>query len=192
MGAHAGLTAERITRAAAELADRVGIEKVTASALARGFGVKDASLYSHVKNLQEIRTRVALLASEEINERIAGAIAGRSGEEALTAFADACRDYARQHPGRYAATQLRLDPADFTGTAAFARTVELTYATMRHYRLEEPDLTDAVRLLRSTFHGFIGIEANGGFNHPRGADDSWRRILSGLHRLLEDWPRTAG
>jgi len=187
MGAHAGLTVERITRAAAELADQVGIDKVTASALARGFGVKDASLYSHVKNLQEIRTRVALLATEEINDRIASAVAGRSGAEALTAFADAYRTYAQQHPGRYAATQLRLDPTDFAGTDALARTVELTGAMMRDYRLDEPHLTDAVRLLRSTFHGFFAIEANGGFHHPRSADDSWRRIVSGLHRLLASW-----
>ncbi|MFJ1790581.1 TetR/AcrR family transcriptional regulator [Kitasatospora griseola] len=191
MGAHAGLTVERITRAAAELADRVGIDKVTASALARGFGVKDASLYSHVKSLREIRTRVALLATEEINDRIASAVAGRSGADALTAFADAQRTYAQQHPGRYAATQLRQDPADFADTEALARSVELTYAVMRHYRLDEPDLTDAVRLLRSTFHGFIAIEANGGFHHPRGVDGSWQRIVSGLHQLLENWPRTA-
>ncbi|KPC73188.1 TetR family transcriptional regulator, partial [Streptomyces sp. NRRL F-6602] len=91
MGAHAGLTVDRITQAAAVLADEVGIEKVTISALAREFGVRDASFYSHVKNLQEIRTRVAILASEEMSERIATAIAGRSGGDALAAFADAYR-----------------------------------------------------------------------------------------------------
>ncbi len=47
--ARAGLTPERLTRAAAELADEVGFGNVTVSALARRFGVKDASLYSHVK-----------------------------------------------------------------------------------------------------------------------------------------------
>ncbi|MFE1318586.1 TetR/AcrR family transcriptional regulator [Kitasatospora phosalacinea] len=189
MAAHAGLTVERITRAAAELADRVGIEKVTVSALAREFGVKDASFYSHVKNLREIRTRVALLASDEMNQALATAIAGRSGAEALTAFADAYRDYALAHPGRYAATQLPLDQADFADTAVLARSVELTYAVMRHYRLDEPALTDAARLLRSTFHGFVSIEAAGGFHHPRAAADSWRQITAGLHRLLAAWPR---
>ncbi|MFB7943357.1 TetR/AcrR family transcriptional regulator [Kitasatospora phosalacinea] len=191
MAAHAGLTVERITRAAAELADRVGIEKVTVSALAREFGVKDASFYSHVKNLREIRTRVALLASDEMNQALAAAIAGRSGAEALTAFADAYRDYALAHPGRYAATQLPLDQGDFaelTDTAVLARSVELTYAVMRHYRLEEPARTDAARLLRSTFHGFATIEAAGGFHHPRAAADSWRRITAGLHHLLATWP----
>jgi AcrR family transcriptional regulator len=190
MGAHAGLTVDRITRAAAVLADEVGIEKVTISALARTFGVKDASFYSHVKSLQEIRTRVAILASGEMNECIATAIAGRSGGDALAAFADAYRQYALRHPGRYAATQLRLDPAKIAGTEVFARSVELTYAVMRYYDLDEPDLTDAARLLRSTFQGYISIEAAGGFSHPRDVDASWQRVVSGLHLLLGQWPRT--
>ncbi|MFJ5232358.1 TetR/AcrR family transcriptional regulator [Kitasatospora sp. NPDC088391] len=191
MAAHAGLTVDRITRSAADLADEVGIEKVTASALARRLGVKDASLYSHVKSLREIRIRVALLASDELNRSLATAIAGRSGAEALTAFADAYRDYALTCPGRYAATQLPLEPAEFTDTEVFARSVELTCAVLRHYRLDEPDLTDAARLLRATLHGFATIEAAGGFQHPRPAADSWQRITAGLHRLLESWPRTA-
>lgn len=48
--ARVGLTKERLTQAGAELADEVGFDKVTVSALARRFGVKDASLYSHVRN----------------------------------------------------------------------------------------------------------------------------------------------
>ncbi|MYV49600.1 TetR/AcrR family transcriptional regulator [Streptomyces sp. SID2888] len=191
MSARAGLTVDRITRAAAALADEVGIEKVTISALARTFGVKDASLYSHVRSLQEVRTRVAILASGEMNDSLATAIAGRSGGEALAAFADAYRDYALKHPGRYAATQLRLDPAKIEDTTAVARSIELTYAVMRHYGLGEPDLTDAARLLRSTFHGYISIEAAGGFSHPRLVEDSWQKAISALHMLLEHWPQSA-
>lgn len=41
----AGLTPERLTRAGAELADEVGFDQVTVSALARRFDVKVASLY---------------------------------------------------------------------------------------------------------------------------------------------------
>ncbi|MET7443546.1 TetR family transcriptional regulator, partial [Streptomyces sp. NPDC005568] len=58
----AGLTTERLTRAGAELADEVGFEQVTVSELARRFDVKVASLYSHVRNSQDLKTRIALLA----------------------------------------------------------------------------------------------------------------------------------
>jgi AcrR family transcriptional regulator len=52
----AGVTAERLTLAAADLADEVGLDNVTVSALARNFGVKDASLHSHIKNAQDCAT----------------------------------------------------------------------------------------------------------------------------------------
>ena len=59
---------------------------------------------------------------------------------------------------------------------------------LRAYELVEPDLTDAGRLLRSTFHGYITLEANGGFSHSRDVQKSWERALDGLHLLLENWP----
>ncbi len=186
--ARAGLTAERVTEAAADLADAIGFENVTVSAVARSFGVRDASLYSHVKNLQDLRERVTLLAAGEIADRIAAAVAGRSGKEAMTAFANAYRSYALAHPGRYAAYQTPLDPAVAAGSAAYVRNVELTYAMLRAYDLTEPDLTDAGRLLRSTFHGYVTLELNGGFSHSREVRDSWDRALDGLHFLLRHWP----
>lgn len=187
--ARAGLTTARVVEAAAELADEVGFEKVTVTALARQFGVKDASLYSHVKNVQELRTRLALLAGGEMIERIELAVAGRAGKDALVAFADAYRKYALEHPGRYAATQIRVDPAVVADSAVFRRTVEVTYGMLRAYGLTEPDLTDAVRLLRSTFHGYCHLESSGGFGHPRDVQTSWDKAVDALHIALEHWPR---
>jgi AcrR family transcriptional regulator len=177
--------------AAAHLADEVGFENVSLSALARGFGVKDASLYSHVKNLQDLRTRVAFLAGGELIDRIACAVEGRSGRDALAAFADAYRAYALEHPGRYAATQIRIDQALVADSPALRRTAEITYGLLRAYGLEEPDLTDAVRLLRSTFHGYCALESTGGFGAPRDVQRSWERAVDALHVALTHWPREA-
>ena len=185
----AGLSVERIVAAAADLADQVGFENVTVSALARHFGVKDASLYSHVRNLQELRTRVALLAGGEMIDRIAAAVAGRAGKEALAAFAGAYREYAHRHPGRYAATQIRIDQSLVADSPALRRTAEITYGMLRAYGLDEPDLTDAVRLLRSTFHGYCALEATGGFGAPRDVKASWDKAVDALHVALENWPR---
>ncbi|MEW2249039.1 TetR/AcrR family transcriptional regulator [Streptomyces sp. NPDC058733] len=187
--ARAGLTADRLVAAAAELADEAGYENVTLSALARHFGVKDASLYSHVRNLRDLRTRLALLAGGEMIDAIATAVAGRSGKDALAAFAGAYRAYALAHPGRYAATQIPLDQALVTDSPAMRRTAEITYGMLRAYGLDEPDLTDAVRLLRSTFHGYCALEAGGGFGAPRDVQRSWERAIDALHVALENWPR---
>ncbi|ROQ59193.1 TetR family transcriptional regulator [Streptomyces sp. 840.1] len=186
----AGLTVERVTIAGAELADEAGLDRVTMSQVARRLGVKDASLYTHVRGLDDLRGRIALLAADEKTMRIAEATAGRAGRDALVAFADAWREYAHEHPGRYTATQtpMEIDPELAAKAPGPRRAVELTYGMLRGYGLAEPDLTDAVRLLRSTFHGFVALEAAGGFGHARSPQDSWVRALDALHTLLEHWP----
>ncbi|MCX4631914.1 TetR/AcrR family transcriptional regulator [Streptomyces sp. NBC_01443] len=188
MAARAGLTADRITRAAAELADEGGFDNLTVSALARRFGVKDASLYSHIKNVQDLRVRVAVLATAELTDRIGAAVAGRSGKDALAAFAHAYRAFALRHPGRYAATQIQLEPGQVADSPGHLRSIDLTYGMLRGYDLTEPDLTDAVRLLRSTFHGYSSLEATGGFGHSRDVAASWNRTIDALDVLLVHWP----
>jgi AcrR family transcriptional regulator len=185
----AGLTVQRIVAAAAELADEQGFENVTVSGVARRFGVMDASHYSHIKNLRELRTRLALFAGAEMIERIADAVAGRAGKDAPAAFAGAYREYALRHPGRYAATQTRVDPSLAAGSPALRRTAAITHGMLRAYGLQEPDLTDAVRLLRSTFHGYCALEAAGGFGAPRDVQRSWDKAVDALHITLMHWPR---
>ncbi|QKV96934.1 TetR/AcrR family transcriptional regulator [Streptomyces sp. NA02950] len=186
--AYAGLTTERLTRAGAELADEVGFDQVTVSELARRFDVKVASLYSHVKNSQDLKTRIALLALEELAERAADALAGRAAKDALTALANVYRDYAREHPGRYAAAQLRLDP-EAAAAGAGGRHAQMTRAILRGYDLTEPDQTHAVRLLGSVFHGYVSLEMGGGFSHSApDTQETWSRILDALDILLRNWP----
>ncbi|MDQ0791839.1 TetR/AcrR family transcriptional regulator [Streptomyces sp. B1I3] len=186
----AGLTAERVTIAGAELADEIGFERVSMAHVARRLGVRDASLYAHVRSLDDLRGRIALLAADEKTIRIAEATAGLAGKDALVAFANTWREYAHKRPGRYAATQARIEISPELAAQAQGprRAVELTYGMLRGYELAEPDLTDAVRLLRSTFHGFVALEAAGGFAHERSSQRSWVRALDALHALLEQWP----
>jgi AcrR family transcriptional regulator len=190
-----GLTTDRLVEAAAELADEVGFDHVSISALARRFGVKDASLYSHVRNLGELRTRLALFVGGEMIDEIGSAVVGLAGRDALVAFAKAYREYALRHPGRYAATQTRIDQERYreltADSAALRRTAEVTYGMLRGYGLQEPDLTDAVRLLRSTFHGYCLLEAGGGFGAPRDVRTSWDKAIDALHAALTHWPREA-
>ncbi|MFF4211313.1 TetR/AcrR family transcriptional regulator [Streptomyces sp. NPDC001796] len=189
--ARAGLTTERLVRAGAELADEVGFDQVTVSALARRFDVKVASLYSHLKSSHDLKTRIALLALEELADRAAEALAGRAGRDALTAFANVYRDYAREHPGRYAAARFRLDP-ETAAVSAGGRHAQMTRAILRGYDLTEPDQTHAVRLLGSVFHGYVSLEAAGGFSHSApDSQESWTWILDRLDALLSNWPANA-
>lgn len=186
--ARAGLTADRLTRAGADLADEVGFDEVTVSELARRFDVKVASLYSHVKNSHDLKTRIALLALQELADRAAEALAGRAGKDALTALANVYRDYARAHPGRATAARMPLDSPTAAASAG-VRQAQMTRAILRGYDLSEPDETHAVRLLGSVFHGYVSLEMADGFSHSApDSDQSWIRILDALDALLRNWP----
>ena len=185
--ARAGVSVEGLVQAAAELADEVGFDNVTVSALARRFNVTVASLYSHIKNADDLRIRVAALALTELADRASNALAGRAGKDALVAFAAAYRTYAKDHPGRYAAARLRITPDSPAAQPALRHTA-LTRAILRQYQLPEAEQTHAVRLLGSTFHGFASLEAAGSFANSGDVDASWSRTLDALDVALTNWP----
>jgi AcrR family transcriptional regulator len=193
--ARAGLTPQRLAEAGAELADEAGFDSVTMSELARRFGVKAASLYAHIVNSEELKVRIAVLALDELADRGEAAIAGRSGRDALAALANVYRDYATEHPGRYAATRQPLgpdaggDPAVLdSAVRAGTRHTRMTRAILRGYDVPEAEQTHAVRLLGSVFHGFVSLELGGAFGRstPDSAE-SWQRILGVLDHLLGNW-----
>jgi AcrR family transcriptional regulator len=184
----AGLTTDRVVRAGADLADEAGLDAVTLSAVARGFDVKVASLYSHVAGSADLREGIARLALDELADLASDALAGRSGRDALVAFATTYRDYAREHPGRYAATRIPL-PAGSPAVAAGRRHAALTRSILRGYDLDETASVHAVRLLGSVFHGFADLELSGSFDHSAPpAGDSWLAILDALDTTLRQWP----
>ncbi|MFY1575308.1 TetR/AcrR family transcriptional regulator [Verrucosispora sp. WMMD703] len=186
--ARANLTPAVVIAAAAQLADREGFDAITLSALARHFGVQTASLYSHVRDRSALLDSVQELALGELADRIAIAIGGRSQRDALTALADAHRDYARQFPGRWAALQ-RPAAATTVRSDSAGRLVALTLAMLRGYQLPETELVHATRLLGATINGFLALEVAGSFGHREPTPDiSWQRALSALDTAFRFWP----
>src|ERR1700754_1704729 len=183
-----GLTSERVSAAAAELADAVGLPRLTVAAVARHFGGSDAALYTHVRSRDALLEQVAVRAAAAFADRLALAVAGRAGRQALVGFAEDYRAFLVAHPGQSAATQLPLPPEVGTNSAGHLRMIELSYAMLRGYGLDEPASTDAMRFVRSTLHGFGSLETVDGFGHPRDLDASWHRILDALHTALSNWP----
>ena len=186
MATRAGLTVPVLTTAAAELADEVGFAQVTVSALARRVGVQPASLYAHLRGTDDLRTRIAVRALEELGDRLSVALAGRARRAALQALVDVMRDYAREHPGRWAATQVRVDVTQ--AGAAGSRVSALTAGVLRGYDLPGAEVPHAVRFVGSTVNGFLHLQAIGGFDHSApDAEQSWARTTDALDAALRAW-----
>ncbi|KAF1017399.1 MAG: Tetracycline repressor protein class B from transposon Tn10 [Stenotrophomonas maltophilia] len=184
----AGLSVDTIAQAAAEAADALGFEALTGAEVARRLGVRLPSLYAHVANLDALKARVALLALRELADRVDEAIAGRAGGDALRGLADAHRDYARAHPGRFTATRHPLSSA-LAAESAGPRLSRALFALLRGYPIEAAEQPHAVRLIGSFLLGHTLLDAAGAFGHSvPAAGDSWVRNLQVLDGLLQQWP----
>jgi AcrR family transcriptional regulator len=186
-----GLDSAAVTAAAARLADADGLQAVTLARLAAGLGVRAPSLYAHVAGLDDLRRRIGVRGARELAAVLSAAAAGRARGDALRAIADAYRGYAASHRGSYAALQLLADPTDPGAAAAARAVVEVVVAALRGYGVEGDDAIHAVRAIRAALHGFVSLEADGGFGIPLSLDETYARLVALLDRGLEAAPRRA-
>ena len=183
----AGLTRERVVEAAADLADEVGLPALTLAGVAQRFDVALPSLYKHVAGLDGLHRDLALLGLRELTADLSRAAVGRSGSDALHAVATAYRSFARARPGRYAASVRAPAPGDVDHGAASEEALSILLAMLRGYGIEGGDAVDAIRAFRAGLHGFVALEAAGGFGQPRSVEGSFGRLVDALDRAFRDW-----
>ncbi len=180
----AGLTRAVIAADAAELADESGWDQLTLAAVAARFGVRQPSLYKHVAGLAELRRDVSVLSGRELGVELSAAAVGKSGTDALLAMAETYRTFAKKHPGRYAACVLAPLPGDEEYLQVATAVVEIVAAVLSGYGLAGDDAIHAIRGLRALMHGFVSLEAVGGFAMPQDLDESYRRLVAGFGESL--------
>ena len=184
----AGLTPQRVVEEAGAVADAAGLDRLTLAAVAERFGVAIPSLYKHVRGLDGLRRDLAVLAVRELTAALSRAAVGRAGRDALHAMADAYRAYATAHPGRYAASVRAPDPGDSEHLAAAADALDIFFAVLAGYGVRGDDAIDAIRGLRAAMHGFVTLEAGGGFGMPQTVDASYHRLVDALDTALTARP----
>lgn len=175
-----GLDSGQVVDAAVAIADRDGVDAVTLARVADSLGVRPPSLYHHVSGHDGLLRAIALRALGELTASLQAAALGRAGAEALRATAHAYRDYAHAHPGAYAVTLRASLPGDAEHEQAGAAAVQVIAAILRAWHLEDEEMLHAVRVIRSALHGFVSLEATGGFGLPLDRDRSFERLIETL------------
>jgi AcrR family transcriptional regulator len=186
----AGLSREAVVDLAVELTDSDGFGALTLAAVAGRAGVAVPSLYKHVESLASLRSAVALVAIGELTRVSAAATVGRAGDDALRALGRAIREFARQHPGLYAATQVAPIADQLALAQAAGDAVAVIGAVLRGFDLPDNRSVDAIRAARSAIHGFVALEAGGGFGMPDDVDSSFEALLDMLCAGVRQLART--
>jgi AcrR family transcriptional regulator len=176
-----------VVAAAADLADEVGPDQLTLAALAARLGVRQPSLYRHVASLDALRQLVAMRGQAEAGDVLGRAAIGLARDDALIAMAHAWRAWARDHPGRYQIAERAPARGDAGHQAISDRFVAVIAAVMAGYGLHGDAAIDAIRVFRSALHGFVSLEANGGFGLPVSVDRSFDCLVQALVRAMSTW-----
>jgi AcrR family transcriptional regulator len=182
----AGLTPDAVLDAAERIADAEGVEAVTLARLAAELGVRPPSLYKHVDSLEAVRRGLALRGVAEANRRLQLATIGKARDDALHALAEAYWRFARERPGLYAASLRAARPGENDIAAAGTAFLGIVLAVLSGYGVAGDDALHATRGLRAIIHGFVSLDAAGGFRMKLDLEESFRRLLAAFARDLAE------
>lgn len=183
----AGLDRTKVVAAAARIADADGLHAVTLQAIASDLKVKSPSLYSHVESLDNVRRELAMLALDVLTERLTEASIGKSGFELLHSVTLAQRSFAAERPGLYAASVAANRPGDEELNARWQGPVRIFRAIAASYGLEDEEADHAIRVLRTSVHGFSLVDSIRGFRFGASPDGTFERLVASLDYSLRHW-----
>lgn len=183
------VTLDRVIAEAVALTDEQGPGAVTLGAVAARLGIRIPSLYNHVDGLPGLRQQIALWGVRQLAEGMRRAAVGVAGDDAIFRVAEAYRAFAEAHPGVYRATLRAPDPDEAELQAAAQDIIDTCLAVLAHYQLSREDTLHAVRILRSLMHGFVDIEANGGFKMALDLDETFHRLIAAFVGGIGALPR---
>lgn len=156
---------EIIIEAAIKLIEEKGINDFSLRSVARYLGVKAASLYNHIDNIDDLVFGVCKYSIETLNEFELKNIEGLSGDDAIVALASAYRNFAKTHKELYKVIMKifkynseRIDEIGKKITIPFMKVLD-------DYDLSNDEKAHWQRILRSILHGFVSQEEAGYFSH---------------------------
>lgn len=182
--ARAGLDLDVVLQAAIMIADSEGLESLTIAKLALVLGVKAPSLYNHIRSLDMVKDDLTTQGWLLLLDRSRDAVAGVAGGDALDALGHSQRQFAKDHPGLWAATQLPVAGWSDASQKAADAYLALALAVLRGYGATGDAAIHAIRVLRASLRGFIDLELGGGYGLPQDVDVSFCTLLKMLDAAL--------
>ena len=179
MGRKLGLTVEQVVEAAAEIADRDGLDALSLAKVASALGVKSPSLYTHVRGLAGLRRQLALHGSGLLAVELAASVDGLDGVDALRTIAEQLRSFAHRHPGLNNSFLPAPTPdEDPEVAAALLEPVTVIASVLNGMDVDPTTVIPLIRALRAAVHGFVDLELKGGFGLPDNIDASFTTTIN--------------
>ncbi|MEE0434338.1 MAG: TetR/AcrR family transcriptional regulator [Peptococcaceae bacterium] len=161
-----GLTKDGIVQTAVAMIAEKGWETFSLRELAARLAVRPASLYNHVENVDDLYTSVATLVMGELAAQLEAATAGKEGDAAVRALAEAYYRYGKENPELYKTIIAMRMKEGAALHDAFGEILQPFYAALAAYHLSDEQCVSMHRMLRSLVHGYLMLEEAGYFTKP--------------------------
>ncbi|MEZ5149582.1 TetR/AcrR family transcriptional regulator [Rhodococcus zopfii] len=181
------LTRDKVIDAALAVVDEYGWEQLTMSTLANRVGVTGASLYNHVRGLDDVRSEVQIRTMAALGDRLREEAMGRSGIDGLRRLIAAYRSWTVENHRRYRAlTTAPIDRAALMAAALDANTA--LRAVLVSCGVPEEDSLDAAVALFAAVHGFAMIEGTGFLGDDMDLDHIFETVVDGALSAIAPSP----
>lgn len=173
------LTREKVLAAAGEIVDERGWEQLTMSTLSSRLGVVTASLYNHVRGLDDVRAAIQVRAMTDLGLHLREVAMGRSGVAGLRALIDAHRAWAVDHARRYRA--LTTAPVDREALVAAALDAYAALSSMlASCGIPEDETLETAIGMFAALHGFATLEESGFLGNELDLDRIYETVVRGV------------
>jgi len=172
--AQKGLSREVLIDAAVNVIERYGRNNFSMKLVADELGVKTASLYNHVKNMDELLAGVCNYALRLQRDAEMQAIKDLNRGQAVYALAETYRRFANEHRELYWLVMNIAASDNHVLDEAATRITEPIVKMLADYDIEEDEKIHFRRLFRSIVHGYVSEMDAGFFSHyPVDTDESF-------------------
>lgn len=180
-----GLTTETVIEAAALLAEEVGCERLTLHKLADQLNIKTASLYTHIKGIEELYVLLSNLALKQLGDAVSDAVREKQCGEAIRAMSIAYRNYAKQNSEMYRMI-IKVPHSHSEKLINTGRNVKtVLFELLSQYTADQEKIIYFSRYYHSILHGFISLEQAGFFDDAISVDESLLKIVDDFIKQLE-------
>lgn len=180
-----GLNTETVVKTAAILVEENGYENLTLHKLADKLNIKPASLYTHIKGIDELYISLGNLALKQLSDGITNAIEGKKRAKAIRAMSDAYRNYVRQNPEMYKIILKIPHSSSYELIKTGQNVKSILFEILSQYTSDKSEIIYYSRYYHSVLHGFISLEQAGFFGNTFPVDKSLSHIIDDFITLLE-------
>ena len=156
-----------VIETASQIADEQGLNSLSLKAVAEKLNVRTPSLYNHIESLDDLLREVAHKGMRSMNEQMAQAAIGKSGDTALKGVSVEYLNFIIEHPGVYETIQWATWHGTDETAQIFENYINILSKIISSYNFPSESTEEILNLFTGLLHGFTTLQVRYAFSKPQ-------------------------